>query len=401
MPAKAKAKAPERDLFDEAGALVASAGRDVPREFVRTLFGRVPEEDLAPYTPQALADLAATAYEHLSAPRRNDGADLRLIDREVERGGGRRDITAIEVVNENMPFLLDSTLAELVEQGYEPRLVAHPILAVERDASGALARLVGEATAAAPVGARRESFIQIHLDRVDDEAARGRLVEGLTKVYADVAVSVRDWPGMRDPHRRGDLLLSRQSAAAAGRRGLGGGRLPRLARRRQFHLPRHARVPPAEGRRRRRSGRGIRPRPLARPRREGAAARRRARHHDARRSAPSSARPKALISHQGERQVARAPPRPSRLHRRQAVLGRRAPGGRVAHRRPVHRERLYELAQRGAVSAPQGRQGDRRAPASTRRAMPAARSSTCSRTIRATSCSRSTRTRSTASRSRS
>ncbi|MFL5225373.1 MAG: NAD-glutamate dehydrogenase [Microvirga sp.] len=197
MPAKAKAKAPERDLFDEAGALVASAGRDVPREFVRTLFGRVPEEDLAPYTPQALADLAATAYEHLSAPRRNDGADLRLIDREVERGGGRRDITAIEVVNENMPFLLDSTLAELVEQGYEPRLVAHPILAVERDESGALARLVGEATAAAPVGARRESFIQIHLDRVDDEAARGRLVEGLTKVYADVAVSVRDWPGMR------------------------------------------------------------------------------------------------------------------------------------------------------------------------------------------------------------
>src|SRR5215207_9731627 len=170
MPAKAKEKAPERDLFDE---------------------------DRAPYSPQALADLAATAYEHLSAPRRNDGADLRLIDREVERGGGRRDITAIEVVNENMPFLLDSTLAELVEQGYEPRLVAHPILGVERDESGALARLVGEATAAAPVGARRESFIQIHLDRVDDEAARGRLVEGLTKVYADVAVSVRDWPGMR------------------------------------------------------------------------------------------------------------------------------------------------------------------------------------------------------------
>src|SRR3954452_24953684 len=144
MPAKAKAKAPERDLFDEAGALVASAGRGVAREVFRTLFWRVPEEDLAPYSPQALADLAATAYEHLSAPRRNDGADLRLIDREVERGGGRGDTPETEVVNENMPSLLDSTLAELVEQRYEPRLVAHPILAVERDASGALARLVGE-----------------------------------------------------------------------------------------------------------------------------------------------------------------------------------------------------------------------------------------------------------------
>ncbi len=39
-----------------------------------------------------------------------------------------------------MPFLLDSTLAEIVDQGYEPLLVAHPILAVERDAAGALVR---------------------------------------------------------------------------------------------------------------------------------------------------------------------------------------------------------------------------------------------------------------------
>ena len=140
MPAKAKAKAPERDLFDEAGALVGSVGRDVPREFVRTLFGRVPEEDLAPYSPQALADLAATAYEHLSAPRPGTTAPIcASIDREVERGGGRRDLTTLEVVNENRPFLLDPTLAELVEQGYEPRLAAYPIFAVERDARGALA----------------------------------------------------------------------------------------------------------------------------------------------------------------------------------------------------------------------------------------------------------------------
>ena len=42
-------------------------------------------------------------------------------------------MTVLEVVNENMPFLLDSTLAEIVDEGYEPLLVAHPILAVERD----------------------------------------------------------------------------------------------------------------------------------------------------------------------------------------------------------------------------------------------------------------------------
>lgn len=186
-----------RDLVTDAAERFAARHPNVPSEFLFYLFSRVPGEDIAPYSPQALADLAATAYAHLSAPRASDAADIRLIDLEIERQGRRRDITAVEVVNANMPFLLDSTLAEIAAQGYEPRLVAHPILAVERGRDGALRRIVGEATAAAPVGARRESFIQIHLDRIDDEAARERLVQGLAKVYADVAVAVRDWGGMR------------------------------------------------------------------------------------------------------------------------------------------------------------------------------------------------------------
>ena len=76
-----------------------------------------------------------------------------------------------------MPFLLDSTLAELVEQGYEPRLVAHPILAVRRDGEGRLRELVGPARGPVPQDATRESLIHIHLDAID-EAARERLRAG-------------------------------------------------------------------------------------------------------------------------------------------------------------------------------------------------------------------------------
>ena len=132
---------------------------------------------------------------------RRDGTgspDLRLVDVEIERGERRREVTIIEVVNDNMPFLLDSTLAEILDQGYEPKLVAHPILALERNAAGALSRFYGEATGHDPGQAKRESFIHIHLDRIDDEAARLRLTEGLQKVYGDVAVAVRDWAAMRD-----------------------------------------------------------------------------------------------------------------------------------------------------------------------------------------------------------
>ena len=45
-------------------------------------------------------------------------------------------ISVIEIVNDDMPFLVDSVMAELTERGIEIRLVAHPVLTVERDAEG-------------------------------------------------------------------------------------------------------------------------------------------------------------------------------------------------------------------------------------------------------------------------
>ncbi|WP_230530500.1 NAD-glutamate dehydrogenase [Microvirga roseola] len=185
------------ELTAEAVAVLETGHKAVPPAFVHHLYGRVPSEDLAVYSPEALAELAAEAYEHLKAPRAGEVEDIHLIDLEIEREGRNRDVTVLEIINDNMPFLLDSTLAEIVDQGYEPLLVAHPILAVERDAGGALVRLVGETTASSRIGVRRESFIHIHLPRIDDAESRSRLIEAMRHVHKDVALAVHDWPGMR------------------------------------------------------------------------------------------------------------------------------------------------------------------------------------------------------------
>ncbi|PIK72212.1 hypothetical protein CS379_15185, partial [Methylobacterium frigidaeris] len=134
-----EAKANRTDLI--AAAATIAEDRGGPGGFVRDLFGRVAPEDLTAYPPETLADLALAARAHLAAarPGRTISA-VRLSDIEVEQGGRRRDLTVLEAVNANRPFLLESTLAELVARGYQPRLVAHPILGVERDADGALVR---------------------------------------------------------------------------------------------------------------------------------------------------------------------------------------------------------------------------------------------------------------------
>ncbi|TGD96576.1 NAD-glutamate dehydrogenase [Methylobacterium nonmethylotrophicum] len=194
-----EAKASRTDLIAAAAAVAADRGG--PGGFVRDLFGRVAPEDLTAYPPEALADLALAARAHLAAARPGSTVSaVRLTDVEVVLAGRRRDLTVVEAVNANRPFLLESTLAELVARGYQPRLVAHPILGVERDKEGALVRVVGETTAQEAGGEAgglvRESVIHVHLDRIDDEAARAALGASLTRVYADVAVAAADHEAM-------------------------------------------------------------------------------------------------------------------------------------------------------------------------------------------------------------
>ncbi len=163
--------------------------------FADIMFARVAPEDIAQYAPASLAALAEEAQARLAAPRLHDRAEVRVYDPQSSDDPALNRITVIEALNADMPFLLDSTLAELAELGLDLRLVAHPILAVERDADG---RLLSARDGADAEGARRESLIHIHVARIVDPARRARVVEQLEKVFADVRVAVADWRKMRD-----------------------------------------------------------------------------------------------------------------------------------------------------------------------------------------------------------
>jgi glutamate dehydrogenase len=163
-----------------------------PRAFAELLFDHTNIEDLANYDAVSLAFLAEQAWEHVQ--RRTAGsADIRITNPMMPDG---REISVLEVLNDNMPFLFDSTMAELAEQGIEVTLVAHPILAVERDEQGKLLRFYGEALQEGARG-ERESLIHFHIARLDADADRQKLIEGLTKTLNDVRACVIDWRAMR------------------------------------------------------------------------------------------------------------------------------------------------------------------------------------------------------------
>src|SRR5258705_4979531 len=110
----------------------------------------------------------------------------------ADAGQHLRSISVLEIINDDMPFLVDSVLGELADRGVEVLLVAHPVISVTRDAAGRVKSFGENGNGAA----LRESVINIHVGRVDDEARRGELVQGIAQVLADVRVSVHDWRTM-------------------------------------------------------------------------------------------------------------------------------------------------------------------------------------------------------------
>ncbi len=158
------------------------------------LFEKVAAEDTVRLSQKDREKLATAALRHL-ANRKGHGASIEIAT------GLLPETSILEIINDDMPFLLDSTLAELNERGLEPKLVAHPILGTERDADGALRAVASGA------GARnRESLIHIHLPAIGQEADRQSLIESLTKACQDIRQAVLDWAPMKE--RLGQAIIA-------------------------------------------------------------------------------------------------------------------------------------------------------------------------------------------------
>jgi glutamate dehydrogenase len=183
-----------RRLIEQAQIIIKSSRGDVPDSFLPLMFAGVSAEDLVRYEAREIAELAEAAWQFLQQ-RKAGVPKIRFESRPGPMGAERiRSVSIIEMINNNMPFLLDSVMAELTQQGVDVRLVLHPIFTVERDQTGALIGFRGDGPA---VGAAlRESFIHVHVERIEDEARQAQILEAIGAVLADVRVCVQDWRPM-------------------------------------------------------------------------------------------------------------------------------------------------------------------------------------------------------------
>jgi glutamate dehydrogenase len=115
----------------------------------------------------------------------------------IEEHGWQSKHSVIEIVTDDMPFLVDSVAMALTRQGSSIHSFVHPIVKVLRDEDGRLLGLLPwEADGLA------ESLIHVEIDRQAEQASLEELAAELRQALADVQAAVEDWPAMRDQVRR-------------------------------------------------------------------------------------------------------------------------------------------------------------------------------------------------------
>ncbi|WP_262061143.1 NAD-glutamate dehydrogenase [Streptomyces sp. STR69] len=172
--------------------------RDTVLAFLQRYYLHTAPEDLADRDP---VDVFGAAYSHyrLAETRPQGTANVRVHTPTVEENGWTCSHTVVEVVTDDMPFLVDSVTNELTRQGRGIHVVIHPQVVVRRDLTGKLIEvLTTPPTGELPHDAHTESWIHVQIDRETDRADLKQITADLLRVLSDVREAVEDWEKMRD-----------------------------------------------------------------------------------------------------------------------------------------------------------------------------------------------------------
>ncbi|MBA0049501.1 NAD-glutamate dehydrogenase [Streptomyces sp. AJS327] len=182
----------------EGGALAA---------YLQRFYLHTAPEDLIERDPVDILG-AALSHHRLAQQRPQGTANVRAFTPSVDENGWTCTHTVVEVVTDDMPFLVDSVTNELSREGRGIHVVIHPQMVVRRNVTGELLEVLYEGrdplslsadglAEELPHDAVVESWIHVEVDRETDRDDLKEINTGLLRVLSDVREAVEDWQKMR------------------------------------------------------------------------------------------------------------------------------------------------------------------------------------------------------------
>ncbi len=158
-------------------------------EFSKQYYQCVVFNDLDKVTVE---DLYGAVLSHWNlALEFNTDNKTRVYNPSLEEHGWQSKHTIIEVVVNDMPFLLQSLSMEVNRHGFTNHLVIHPVFTIKRDANGKFIAFVDEGNND-EVGST-ECFVHLEIDRQSSKTKIDKLQKCLRSVLTDVKAATEDW----------------------------------------------------------------------------------------------------------------------------------------------------------------------------------------------------------------
>jgi len=199
------------ELDPDSAVARAIALRPDRASMIDAYFRHVPTED----QPKTAQDVLGIIDGHWRVGERRAPGEVKIrvfnpAPSGTEGAPGWTDTkTVIDIVTDDMPFLVDSVANAVAQKQLTIHRLLHPVVCVDRNEKGELQSLesyCGDKS-------RRESMMYLELDRAD---ARGRqeLAADLRRVLGDVRLAVRDWESLQRQMREDAAAIEDPEGAA-------------------------------------------------------------------------------------------------------------------------------------------------------------------------------------------
>jgi glutamate dehydrogenase len=163
---------------------------DVAHAFIQEFYAKMPVPDLERMEPKQAVELALSAFEFMQK-RDGDAPRIRIFTPTKKDHGYDGKYTVVELLNTDMPFLVDSLTNELMRHGLAIRETLHPIFRVVRDKKGVLTSLTSGSDKKAP--GHNESLIHFEISALPDSLPAEQLQTDLEWVLSHIRTCVADW----------------------------------------------------------------------------------------------------------------------------------------------------------------------------------------------------------------
>lgn len=160
-------------------------------KFVKIFYAENQQNDFANYSQEDLFNETLLSFKFFQNKKPNQ-FKVRIYNPTVEKDGFQSFYTFLDIVNDDMPFLVDSTVAHLDKRGIKVKNIIHPVYSVLRNKSGKLEEIAVEKNS------KHESVIQLHLDKITSESDIKTLEENISKILKTISLVVQDWRPMLD-----------------------------------------------------------------------------------------------------------------------------------------------------------------------------------------------------------